>query len=292
MKALDLRSVVVGVLVVSVALAFVPTAFAADPNWDVSGSYVINVEYLGVDYPEDLVLVQSGAGITGGSLNTIPPAAGSAFTIIGGGVDGDEIEFDADHDVSALVVHLEGTIAPDGSMVGTWGDVSPGTRTGTWETTSGHATHINTGVITYPVADGDIEIGAITLMAEYDDGNALNDDIVQWAVREGTCAAGTNTVFGNVDGHSDAYTWDGASFSSEFDTSAFPAGEYCFIFNPKDDAGENDVRETRTFSIARTHGDRDACKKGGWENFSNPTFKNQGECVSYLESNENAGKRD
>src|SRR5690606_1362140 len=28
-------------------------------------------------------------------------------------------------------------------------------------------------------------------------------DSVQWAVRQGTCAAGTNTVFGNVDGHSD-----------------------------------------------------------------------------------------
>lgn len=33
------------------------------------------------------------------------------------------------------------------------------------------------------------------------------------------------------------------------------------------------------------------CKNGGWESFSNPTFKNQGACVSYVQSNENAGKR-
>ena len=38
--------------------------------------------------------------------------------------------------------------------------------------------------------------------------------------------------------------------------------------------------------------DKDQCKGDGWKMFSNPTFKSQGECVSYLESNENAGKGD
>lgn len=37
---------------------------------------------------------------------------------------------------------------------------------------------------------------------------------------------------------------------------------------------------------------KDECKNKGWMNFSNPTFKNQGSCVSYVESNERAGKRD
>ena len=36
---------------------------------------------------------------------------------------------------------------------------------------------------------------------------------------------------------------------------------------------------------------KDQCKKGGWETFTNPTFKNQGACVSYVQSNEKAGKR-
>lgn len=35
----------------------------------------------------------------------------------------------------------------------------------------------------------------------------------------------------------------------------------------------------------------DSCKKDGWKTFNTPTFKNQGECVSYVQSNENAGKR-
>src|SRR4029453_16363858 len=27
---------------------------------------------------------------------------------------------------------------------------------------------------------------------------------------------------------------------------------------------------------------KDDCKNGGWRNFTNPTFKNQGECVSHF----------
>lgn len=36
---------------------------------------------------------------------------------------------------------------------------------------------------------------------------------------------------------------------------------------------------------------KDQCKNGGWQTFNAPTFKNQGQCVSYLQSNDNAGKR-
>jgi nitrous oxidase accessory protein NosD len=35
---------------------------------------------------------------------------------------------------------------------------------------------------------------------------------------------------------------------------------------------------------------KDQCKKDEWKTFNNPTFKNQGECVSYVVSNEHAGK--
>jgi hypothetical protein len=34
--------------------------------------------------------------------------------------------------------------------------------------------------------------------------------------------------------------------------------------------------------------DKKQCKDGGWKTFSNPTFKNQGDCVSYVQSNPNA----
>ena len=33
---------------------------------------------------------------------------------------------------------------------------------------------------------------------------------------------------------------------------------------------------------------KDECKKDGWMTFNNPEFKNQGDCVSYVQSNENA----
>ena len=32
------------------------------------------------------------------------------------------------------------------------------------------------------------------------------------------------------------------------------------------------------------------CKKGGWKSFTNPTFKNQGQCVKYLVHGRNAAK--
>jgi len=37
--------------------------------------------------------------------------------------------------------------------------------------------------------------------------------------------------------------------------------------------------------------DKELCKKDGWKAFNNPVFKNQGACVSYVESNYHANKR-
>jgi len=104
------------------------------------------------------------------------------------------------------------------------------------------------GEIISPEAD-EVVFGSVNLEAKYIDGDELNDDIVQWAVRKGTCAAGVGTVWGNVDGKSDSFSWDGKNFSAAIDTSGNEPGSYCFVFNPKDDAGENDVRETREFYI-------------------------------------------
>jgi hypothetical protein len=33
----------------------------------------------------------------------------------------------------------------------------------------------------------------------------------------------------------------------------------------------------------------DQCRNGGWRNFTNPSFKNQGDCVSYVASQGRAG---
>lgn len=217
------------------------------------------------------------------------------------------------------------------------------------------------GVITNPASNGAHVNGTVVLSATYDDGDAVNDDIVQWAVRKGTCAAATNTVFGNVDGHSDLYTWNGSSFTASINTTGLDYGAmYCFVFNPADDAGQNNVRETREFIVDEPDADsdgvgdssdncslipnsdqadgdgdgigdvcdpdddndgvldgtdncqfapnsdqadfdldgigdacdvqtgppinKDQCKNGGWTEFNNPTFKNQGDCVSFVAS--------
>lgn len=105
------------------------------------------------------------------------------------------------------------------------------------------------GLITNPVNDGDSVSGTFNFTATYNDGDAVNDDAVQWAIRQGTCAAGVGTVAGNVDSFSNPFTWDGASFGAMVNTSGFTPGNYCFVFNPTDDEGQNDVREIRNFVV-------------------------------------------
>ncbi len=142
-----------------------------------------------------------------------------------------------------------------------------------------------TGTITSPTAGQHVN-GVLALHATYYDGDVPNtDDGVQWAVRQGTCAAGTNTVLGNVDGHHDSYSWDGNTFSASFNISALPYGSYCFVFNPTDDPGQPDVRLTQTFSVdVGPPATKDQCRQDGWKTFNIPeVFRNQGQCVSYVE---------
>lgn len=106
----------------------------------------------------------------------------------------------------------------------------------------------DTSAITSPGA-GDEVSGVLTLGAHYADENHDNNDGVQWAVRAGTCAAGTSTVWGNVDGHNDAFTWDHSDFTSSFDTTLVANGSYCFIFNPSEDSGNTNQRLTQNFTI-------------------------------------------
>lgn len=46
----------------------------------------------------------------------------------------------------------------------------------------------------------------------------------------------------------------------------------------------NGMSTTFDFEEFATPTDKNQCKKGGWKTFSNPTFKNQGDCVSYVAS--------
>lgn len=127
-------------------------------------------------------------------------------------------------------------------------------------------------------------------------------DPIQWAVRKGTCAASTGTVFGNVDGKIDQADIDQSdllnqTFSFVGDMTGMELGMYCFVYNPTEDSGEVGIRLTQQFNLIAlpepllpTH--KDECKQGGWTTFTSLNFKNQGSCVSYVVSNERSGKRD
>lgn len=147
-----------------------------------------------------------------------------------------------------------------------------------------------TAEITSPEAD-EYVYGLVDFTAYLDDDDI---DPVQWAVREGTCDAGVNTVFGNVDGHSDVATIDTSdssmqTFSFTADMTGMTSGSYCFIYNPKEDAGESNIRETVEFNlVVAPPREASECKKDGWMTFDYPTFRNQGDCASWVQSNENA----
>ena len=128
-------------IILGLMLALAVPVSADTPAWNVTGTWNINVNLSGTNYPETLVLTQTGTSITGVSLNSVPPAFSSAFTITGGSVTGDTITFQASYDSSPSDIDtFTGSIAINGSMSGTWAD-NPGFmgRSGTWASTSGQA---------------------------------------------------------------------------------------------------------------------------------------------------------
>ncbi len=137
-----------------------PTTSDANYSWNVNGSWVIDVNYLGQDYQEDLVLQQSGANITGTSLELV--GGGSPWTIDSGTVSGNSIDFEGYFNSnSSMRVHFTGTIAAEESMSGTWADKAPGTRTGTWTSTSGTAVP-RVGAKIWLVKSEDVACEAVT----------------------------------------------------------------------------------------------------------------------------------
>jgi hypothetical protein len=112
---------------------------------NVTGSYVVAFE-LGGTYNHDLSLTVNNGQVTG--AGSYP--AGSAihqyeWVVDSGTVTGNTITLTAHYTLGAdavtplTVMHMTGTINPDGSMSGTWtDDYQGGSRAGTWSTTSGN----------------------------------------------------------------------------------------------------------------------------------------------------------
>ena len=115
------------------------SANASTPDWNVTGDYVVNFNYLGTDYAHDMTLVQDNLGnLTG---NGGSPAGTNVYTwvVTTGTVEGNVIDFSANYTATAdavtplTTIHALGTIATDGSMSGTWSDnYQGGNRFGEW----------------------------------------------------------------------------------------------------------------------------------------------------------------
>lgn len=70
----------------------------------------------------------------------------------------------------------------------------------------------------------------------------------RWALRQGTCAASTGTVAGNVDGYADQFDWNDGEFSADVDASSLLGGEYCFVLNTQQGSAAGN-RLTQVFYI-------------------------------------------
>jgi hypothetical protein len=177
-------SVLLGLSTVAATFAFalVVPAFATTPNWNTTGDYVVTMEYLGSDYDHDMTLVQDEIGnLTG---NGGSPAGSNTYlwNITSGTVAGDSIEFTANYTATPDAVtpqttmDVEGTIAEDGTMSGTWSDnYSGGERSGTWTTASGEASEMVAGTLAaedFGVVSYDTGMG---MLSGYTAGFGLTD---------------------------------------------------------------------------------------------------------------------
>lgn len=144
MKSLITKVAAGSALLWGLALA-APLAHAAAPQWNVTGNYVINMNYLGVDHLHNVALTQDGSGNVTGNGTSTP----YAWAITSGKVEGNTLSFNADYSTTSDAVtpqttlHATGTIASNGTIAGTWSDnYQGGSRAGTWATVSGTSTQI------------------------------------------------------------------------------------------------------------------------------------------------------
>lgn len=84
----------------------------------------------------------------------------------------------------------------------------------------------------------------------------------------------------------------------DWDTTVYEDGEYQIRLAARDVAGNRDTSSPYVggdssvhvikIYIDNTPDNPNSCKKSGWMNFFSPTFKNQGDCLSWLNSSEKA----
>ncbi len=319
MKKNITRIALLSLLVAPLGFASISSA-ATTASWDTTGSYVITMNYQAADYLHDLTLVQDSLGNLTGNGGHPTGVHNYAWTLNSGAVTGSAIEFYADYTapgdaiVPLTTMHASGTIALDGTMSGTWSDnYAGGDRSGTWSTASGIAIPLGTlmaedfGVVSYDTGLG--------MLSGYTAGFGLVDatfanvqSVVVKLYGAGDQLLQTNTATAQV-----GIDITGSQISSPFDVSgtfdystdgywvnvreaqygqSVPAVKVVAtvtLENGKIVTAENTllVGDPTTIypvtpPVVTAPTNKNQCKKGGWKLFTDLGFKNQGKCVSYV----------
>jgi len=134
--------------------------------------------------------------------------------------------------------------------------------------------------ITNP-GDGSTVSGTVDIRGSVEDVNPHH----YWFViqnSEGTTVAGPGVV-------NETNSFTDISLLN-WDTALVPDGEYVIKLEARDaaDNKDNSSSDWHTVIVNNTPDNKDQCKNDGWRAFYSPTFKNQGDCVSFVQSNPNA----
>lgn len=113
----------------------------------------------------------------------------------------------------------------------------------------------------------------------------------------GTFFLGCNNVTPTVNGDGTAtYTFDAASIAAGGNQVPVPTGTISAVDVLIDVQGTADLSNITFNGVAQVPAPatspttKSDCKKGGWKSFTDPTFKNQGQCVSWVNHHNGHGK--
>ncbi len=130
--------------------------------------------------------------------------------------------------------------------------------------------------ITQPT-DNEVISGSVEVKGSVNDLNLLRYYTVVLnsanQIVAGLGTVNTDTSFSD----SPLFTWD---------TTTAPNGVYTIRLEARDKANNKDAGsvDVITATVDNPPTSKDQCKNGGWEDFNNPSFKNQGACVSFVAS--------
>src|SRR4051812_47219745 len=106
---------------------------------------------------------------------------------------------------------------------------------------------------------------------------------------------GCNNVIPVVNGDGTAtYTFTAATIAAGGNQVAVPTGSITSADVLIDVQGTADLRDITLNDVKQVpvpvHGNANQCKKGGWKTFTNPRFKNQGQCIKHMNALKNQAK--